>query len=303
MRKTSARVPKHCLHKGTGQGYVAFHGVRTYTGKFGTPEAERRYDQLVAEWLAGGRQVPPAKESAVMRIDHLVALYWAFAETYYCRDGSPTHELGNIRLAVRPLVTLYGDCPVAEFGPRMLKRLRETLIEQGLARTTINSRISIIQRVFAWGASEELIPGTVAASVKAVQSLRKHRSLAKETEPVQPVSEADFRAVLPHLPRQVAGMAELQWLTGMRPGEVTQMRWADIEMTEGEPVWVYRPARHKTEHHGKERNIPLGPQAQEILRSFRKTDATAAIFAPADAMQTSARTSVAPGAPSSLLPR
>ena len=283
MRKSNSRVPGHGLHKATGQGYVRLNGRMIYTGVYGTPEAQQRYERVLAEWLAGGRQLPPARESAILRVDKLVVLYWAHAETYYCRDGSPTHELDNIRLAVRPLVDLYRDQPVAEFGPKMLKTLREHLIDQGLARSTINSRISIIQRLFNWGAEEEHVPGTVAASIRAVRSLRKNRSRAKETGPVLPVSEEDFRSVLPHLPRQVAAMAELQWLTGMRPGEVTLMRWQDIEITEGEETWTYRPARHKTQHFGKERAISLGPKAQEVLGRFRKVDPATAIFAPADA--------------------
>jgi integrase len=33
-------------------------------------------------------------------------------------------------------------------------------------------------------------------------------------------------------------------------------------------VWIYRPESHKTEHHGHDRVICLGRQAQEILRPW-----------------------------------
>jgi len=45
-------------------------------------------------------------------------------------------------------------------------------------------------------------------------------------------------------------MIELQRLTGMRPNRVTAMRPVDIDRSQG--TWIYRPARHKTEHHGIE---------------------------------------------------
>ena len=59
------------------------------------------------------------------------------------------------------------------------------------------------------------------------------------------------------------------------------MRSIDIDMSGR--IWVYRPESHKTEHHGRERRIYLGPKAQEILRSWLRTNLTAYLFSPAEA--------------------
>ena len=77
-------------------------------------------------------------------------------------------------------------------------------------------------------------------------------------------------------------MVEIQRLTGMRSGEVVQMRTGDLDRT-GD-VWVYEPAEHKTEHHGKERRVFLGPKAQEILLPWLKADPEAYLFSPTEAM-------------------
>ena len=77
-------------------------------------------------------------------------------------------------------------------------------------------------------------------------------------------------------------MIELQNLTGMRPGEVMTMRGCDIDQSG--PVWTYRPARHKTQGRGFDRSIALGPRAQEILKNSLKSDPTAYLFSPADAV-------------------
>jgi integrase len=76
-------------------------------------------------------------------------------------------------------------------------------------------------------------------------------------------------------------MADLQLLTGMRPGEVCAMRTCDLNMTG--KVWVYSPAQHKTKHHGHTREIRIGPKAQAILAPFLKTDVRAYVFSPAAA--------------------
>lgn len=104
----------------------------------------------------------------------------------------------------------------------------------------------------------------------------------KEKHPVGPVPDADVGAVRPHVSRQVWAMIELQRLTGMRPGEAVLMRTGDLD-TSGD-VWIYVPSRHKTEHHGKTREIFIGPKGQEILRPWLRTDRVAYLFSPAEAM-------------------
>jgi len=59
------------------------------------------------------------------------------------------------------------------------------------------------------------------------------------------------------------------------------MRTCDIDVTG--KVWIYRPQAHKTEHHGKAREIYLGPRAQDILRPWLKPDLQAYLFSPAEA--------------------
>lgn len=73
-------------------------------------------------------------------------------------------------------------------------------------------------------------------------------------------------------------MIELLRLTGMRPGEVVQMRTADLDMAGA--VWSYVPQKHKTQHHGHERVVYLGPKAQEVLRPWLRADREAYLFSP-----------------------
>ena len=63
-------------------------------------------------------------------------------------------------------------------------------------------------------------------------------------------------------------MIGLQRVTGMRSGEVTIMRGCDLDM--GNRLRLYRPSSHKTEHHGHDRVVELGPRARKIVRPFLK---------------------------------
>jgi integrase len=77
-------------------------------------------------------------------------------------------------------------------------------------------------------------------------------------------------------------MIQLQDLTGMRPGEVMSLRTGDLDRS-GD-VWVYRPARHKTQDKGFSRAIPIGPRARAVLEPWLKADPTALVFSPAEAV-------------------
>src|SRR5690606_20499419 len=92
------------------------------------------------------------------------------------------------------------------------------------------------------------------------------RTVARETDPIKPVDRQAIRRVRPHPSQPVRGLIALQLLTGTRAGELLDLRATDID-TSG-PVWEYKPAGHKTAHHGHERVIYFGPEAKRILRLF-----------------------------------
>jgi integrase len=215
-------------------------------------------------------------------VSEIILSFWKHAERYYrAPDGSPSLELENFRAALRPLKRLYGRTPAREFGPLALQAVRDEMIKAGLARTTINARINRIRRVFRWAASVQLIPGSVALDLRTVEGLKCGRSEAREPEGVTPVPVEHVEAVLPLLPRPVAALVRLQLLTGGRPGEIMAMRGCDL--VPGDPVWEYRPASHKNRWRGQDRVIPLGPQAQAIVKEFLKADLGAYLFSPREA--------------------
>ncbi len=162
------------------------------------------------------------------------------------------------------------------------RRLRETLIARGLSRSTINSRIERVKRIFKWGVENELVDARVFHALQAVEGLRQGRSAAKELPPIRPVPMEDVNAVLPHLGPVVRDMVRLQLLSGCRPGEIVTLRPCDVQR-EGE-VWEYVPATHKTEHHGQQRRVYFGPKAQAILASYLDNrPVEAACFSPREA--------------------
>ncbi len=145
-QKTTLRIPRLTLHKATGQARVRLQGRDIYLGTYGSEEAEERYRRLIAEWLSGQlpdpRQQPPATaHTESISVNALICRYLQWAKTYYVKGGRLSSGYGDMKDAARALRRHYGRTLVSEFGPMKLKAIREALIAEGLARSTINARI------------------------------------------------------------------------------------------------------------------------------------------------------------------
>jgi len=63
-------------------------------------------------------------------------------------------------------------------------------------------------------------------------------------------------------------MVQIQWLTGMRPSEVFNMRVSDIDRSRKNGLWYYVPGSHKTEEHIGKKPIPLGKPEQKLIAPY-----------------------------------
>lgn len=279
----SKRDPKYRRQKKANGdlAFVELDGVRHYLGQYNSNESREAYHRILTEWRASGLSPEPGIRGSITVIE-VIAAYWRHAQEHYRKaDGRPTGEADNIRRALGYVRRLYGSTKVHEFGPVRLKAARQAMIESGYTRGSINQNVGRVKRMFRWAVENELIDPKVYHGLQAVAGLRRGRSAALETERIRPAPDAHVDALQQFVSRQVWAMIDLQRLTGMRPGEVVALRGCDVDTT-GTP-WVYTPADHKTEHHGHDRKIYLGPRAKEILKRFLKPDLQAPLFSPADA--------------------
>jgi integrase len=61
--------------------------------------------------------------------------------------------------------------------------------------------------------------------------------------------------------------------------------WGRSDLDTSGKIWAYTPQSHKTEHHGRDRRIIIGPRAQDVLRPWRRSDPTAYLFSPREASE------------------
>jgi len=271
--------------------------IRHYQGDRLCRESLQTQDKDIAERKRLQKEIallppderPPVDPAASVTVERLASDFLDHAERYYRKpDGTPTGETRNFHDAIRPLLELFGREYVSDFGPRLLKVYRDHLVtepnERGirLSRNTVNGRVRRIKQIFRWGVENEIVRPETLIALASVPALRKNRSEAKETKAIEPVPIDDVNAIKPHVSRQVWAMVEVQLLTAARPGEVVGLRRHTID-TSG-PIWLAAFGDdHKTAHHGRARELYIGPKAQAALQPFMDRPDEAYLFSPIEA--------------------
>lgn len=280
------RAPKYrkCPN---GQAFVEHCSIpnksrRCYLGKYGSEESHKRYAEIVQQILSGGFIPKHATcESDDVTVDELILDYLEFAETYYYKDGKPSKEFANMSRTLVLLSELCGSDPAAKFGPRALEAFQKHLIRLDFARTQVNYTVRRVKRFFRWCCKQERINPESYHRLDCVDGLRRGRCNARESKPVRPVARQWVDVTLPFVALEIQAMIELQYLCGMRPGEVCIMRGCDID-TSG-PVWLYTPSEHKNAWRSKPLVKAIPRSAQAVLAPFLDVDPNLYLFSPANA--------------------
>jgi integrase len=277
--KGKIRIPSYRLHKPSGQAVVTIRGTDRYLGQYGSGTSRSEYDRLIAEYLANqSTGHATATDPADLTIAELCSRYVDYAEAYYRKHGRLTSEVHSIRKAVKTLRSRYDHTLASDFGPLALKTCRQEWIDEGLTRGGINRLVRILRTIFKWATENELVPVATWQALTAIAGLRRGRSPAPEPDLVRPVADDVLAKTLDIAHPMLRAMILTQLKTGMRPGELVQLRGADLE-TSG-PVWVFRPLSHKLEHRGRERVVFIGPDAQAVLKPWLRDDPAEFVFGP-----------------------
>ena len=270
------RLPTYRFHRASNQAICCILGRTYYLGEFDSKESRDKFNRLVAEYLTNpsfgiekGRQ--SIAESVVAFLKH--------AKSYY-GEGS---EFEKYSRALAPMVELYSDLNIRDFGIQEFKAIREQWIRKKHAREYVNKQAKRIIAFVKWLVGEGMLEPTVHQALRCVQPLKKGRCDCPESEKVRPVDEATIEKTIPHLSPVVADMVRLQSLIGCRPGELVKLKPAMVD-TSGS-VWVITIEEHKNSWRGHLRKIYVGPKAQAILKPYLDRPKDAFCFSPAESME------------------
>jgi integrase len=269
-----------------------------WLGRWGSPEADTKYRQLLAAWATGGAAVEAVTPKARRRPDVAVAapvrdeqltvgalLVRYLLEVKAERPVDRKHAKWWLARSIANALDGRRSIPLDQFGPKMLAEVQRELAEQPMprkcgghskrSRAQVAKLVNGIRAMFQWAVAEELVTPDRLVALRSVKPPKEGK--VREGDPREPVNEEHIAAALPHMPPVVAAIVQFCCLTACRPSEAMSLRMADVDQLAG--VWKWTLAKHKNAHRGKRRVIAIGPLAAAIVRQWSAGQpATAIIF-------------------------
>ena len=139
------------------RAYCTIDGKRVMLGVYGSPDAVKRFAQLI-----GGNDCPKPTPTNEPTVAVVMAAYLEHAKVYYRQPhGKPGREYEMIRDTLRFVKKNCSALPARDFGPKRLKQIRDAMVETDHSRKYINKNIERVRRMFRWAAAEELVPVSV----------------------------------------------------------------------------------------------------------------------------------------------
>lgn len=248
-------IPNRSVHRPSGQERIVWEGRSIYLGPVGSPEAEAKYRRIVRSILETGLPFPPAGGASVAKL----AAQFLVHTTKSFPAGS--REPMAYARAMHLFCSALGDVPASQITPGRFTAMRDSWAERNSLRT-VNRHHNMVLAAFRWAVTVELVPASVWHALQAVPRLRPKRSPARDPREVGPVEWKHVEAIRSHVRPQVWAMILVQWHTGMRSGELFELRPSRI--IDG----VFRPKDHKNAWRGHVREIPIGPKCREVLSEW-----------------------------------
>ena len=207
----------------------------------------------------------------------------AFVEhsrTYYADSG----ESSTCAIATRYFKDVHGHRSIGELVHADMLTVRDAMLRNPkLCRSTVNRYMQVLtRRMMPWALDRGFIRAATKVELSQVQPLKRGRCAVREGRVVREANDDAIAATCKELAPSTAAMVRVHRLTGMRPGEVCEMRHEDVDRSR--TPWVYRPARHKNDWRGdfgQPRAVLIGPQARKILLGLWGEAETGAFFSPA----------------------
>lgn len=184
----------------------------------------------------------------------------AFVKTHCAVHNKASTAKETERLLRKHFVSAWKKRDVRDIRPAHVNKVLDALMEAGKP-SEANHALGVIKTLFGWCVERDMI---------AVSPCTKIKKPAKHGSRSRALSEAELSrlwSVLDGEGYPFGTMTKLLILTGQRRGEVTQMKWSQLDLTA--KTWLIPAELSKN---GREHLVPLSDHALAVIATIPKTD-------------------------------
>jgi len=259
--------------RGFGEGSIYPRGDGRWVSYLRTPDGRKKFftgrtREIVKERLAEAQRQAQAGR-LVTGPDQTLALYLERWLEEGVRNSVRPKTYENYELCVRRLLPELGRVRIRALSPEHIQHALGNLIHRGLAARTVRQVHMVLRCSLKQAVLWRLIPGNPSDAVKAPRAERKE---------MKTLSEEQVRSLL----AATAGTRHHSlWIflvtTGVRLGEALALKWADIDMVEGNATIRRALQRHRgvgmvfvepKSNRGR-RTVPFPPETLAALAAQR----------------------------------
>jgi integrase len=211
--------------------------------------------------LAAARQQKQADLIRNTSFEKVFSKFLIYSQQNKRSEKSWKREEQLTRIHILPV---FKDLPLGKIAPIQLERLKKNMAEGGLTPRTVRYALAVVRQVFNYAIREGLFSGLNPAAggkvARPQEDNRKTRYLSRD-EASQLLSELAKRS------QEVHDMSMLSLFTGMRFGEVANLKWSDLDLSQG--IIMLRNTKS-----GKNRAAYMTPDIKKMFtqRGVREPD-------------------------------
>lgn len=165
-------------------------------------------------------------------------------------------SFNRVKFAFNNFNSVLGNRIIGTIKPMDLEDYQNSREEQGRAPATIDMEISLVKTMVTKAFDNDMVGGrTVKAFRKVKRRLKKGSNARKRIITIE-----EYIKLIDKAQSHLKPMITIAYNTGMRRGEIRQLKWSDIDR---EKMFIRLPAEITKEKRPK--NIPINHHVKDVL--------------------------------------
>ncbi|UCE52162.1 MAG: tyrosine-type recombinase/integrase, partial [Desulfobacterales bacterium] len=165
----------------------------------------------------------------------------------------------RITIALNNFNSVFENKVTGTILPVDLENYQEKRLEDGLAPGTLDVELAIVKGMITKAFDNDMLDGRVLKAFRKVKNKLKRGANARK----RTIAIDEYHKLLDKAPKHLKPMLIMDMNTGMRPGELKDLRWPYVDRKAG---FIILPAEITKE--GKEKKIPINHNVETVLDSL-----------------------------------